>query len=368
MSATTPTGHLAPSPYPNRWPGVVEAFRAELPLPKGAAAVTLHEGNTPLVPASAIGEGTDLHLKLELLNPTGSFKDRGMTVAVTAAMAQGARVLVCASTGNTAASAAAYAARAGVPCVVLLPAGNVAMGKLAQARVAGAVPVAVAGSFDAALGLVREWVATHPEAALVNSVNPLRIEGQKTAAFELVSALGDAPDALVLPVGNAGNISAYYRGFLRAVEAGWATRIPRLYGVQAAGAAPMVLGREIDQPSTVATAIRIGRPVSAHLARTAVAESSGAFVAVSDEEILAAHRDLPRRTGIFAEPASAASIAGLRRLVATGQIRPGERVVGILTGNGLKDVDTAIGWVTEPVREVAADAAALDRLLSEVLR
>lgn len=368
MSATYPAGHLAARPEPNRWPGVVEAFRSELPLPDGVTAITLREGNTPLVPAPTLGDGVDLHLKLESLNPTGSFKDRGMTVAVTGAIAQGARALVCASTGNTAASAAAYAARAGVPCVVLLPAGNVAMGKLAQARVAGAIPIAVAGSFDVALGLTRQWVVEHPEAALVNSVNPLRIEGQKTAAFEVVSAFGDAPDALVLPVGNAGNISAYYRGFVRAVEVGWATHVPRLYGVQAAGAAPMVLGQDVAHPETVATAIRIGRPVSAHLARVAVAESGGGFLAVSDAEILEAHRDLPRRTGVFVEPASAASVAGFRRLLAGGQIQPGERVALVLTGNGLKDVDTALASVREPIREVSADPARLGRLLAEVLR
>ncbi len=366
MSAI-PTGHLAPSSGSVGWPGVVEAFRPELPLPEGARAVTLREGNTPLVAAEVLGEGTDLNLKLESLNPTGSFKDRGMTVAVTGAIAKGARALICASTGNTAASAAAYAARAGVPCAVLLPAGNVALGKLAQARVAGAVPVAVEGSFDTALGLVRHWVGEHPEAALVNSVNPLRLEGQKTAAFEVVSQLGDAPDALVLPVGNAGNISAYYRGFVRAVERGWATHVPRLYGIQAQGAAPMVFGHEVEEPETVATAIRIGRPVSAGLARTAAAESGGGFLAVSDEEILAAHRDLPRKTGVFVEPASAASLAGFRRLRETGQIRPGERVVLVLTGNGLKDVDTALRSVLEPIRAVAADPAALNRLLGEVL-
>lgn len=352
------------------WPGVVARYRERLPLMAGAEAVTLLEGNTPLLPADALvgAGGPRVWLKLESMNPTGSFKDRGMTVAVTDARSRGARLVICASTGNTAASAAAYAARAGMRSVVLLPEGAVAAGKLAQAQMAGAVGLTVAASFDRALELVREVTALRPEATLVNSVNPLRLEGQKTAAFEVVEALGDAPTALVLPVGNAGNISAYHRGFGEALALGWATRLPRLLGVQASGAAPLVLQRDIESPQTVASAIRIGKPASAELARRAVRETGGRFLSVSDAEILQAYRDLVLATGVFAEPASAASFAGLRRLVDDGTLTADDRVVLVLTGHGLKDPDTAksVQHGGSLLRQVAADTAAIEDALLAV--
>jgi len=356
------------------WPGVVERYRPYLDLPDGARAVTLLEGGTPLVEAGALvgPDGPQVWLKLESMNPTGSFKDRGMTVAVTAAVAAGARLVVCASTGNTAASAAAYAARAGLACAVLLPAGGVAAGKLLQARVAGALALTLGGSFDEALALVQAVAAAHPEVALVNSVNPLRLEGQKTAAFEVVEALGGAPDALVLPVGNAGNISAYHKGFVEARGHGWSDATPRLYGVQAAGASPLVDGGEVDRPQTVASAIRIGRPASAHLARAAVAQTGGAFLKVTDDEILAAHRELPRRLGVFAEPASAASVAGLWSLVQAGTLGARDRVVCVITGHGLKDPDTALAGIqaqASPSVTVPAERAAVeDALLGALVR
>jgi threonine synthase len=348
------------------WPGVVDRYRERLPLPAGAEAVTLLEGNTPLLPADALSSpgGPRLWLKLESMNPTASFKDRGMTVAVTAARAAGARTVVCASTGNTAASAAAYAARAGMACVVVLPAGAVAQGKLLQARAAGARTVAIEAGFDGALALVREVAALHPEIALVNSVNPLRLEGQKTAAFEIVDALGRSPAAVVLPVGNAGNISAYHRGFEEARRLGWIDRLPRLFGVQAAGAAPLVDGAEVEHPETVASAIRIGRPASAALAREAVRATGGAFLKVEDREILAAYRDLPRRLGVFAEPASAAAVAGFARLLAQGAWGPDDDVVAVITGHGLKDPGTAEGEVGGgEVRRVPAERAAVEEAI-----
>ena len=350
------------------WPGVVARYRERLPLPAGAEPVTLLEGATPLLAADGLvgPGGPRVWLKLESMNPTGSFKDRGMTVAVTAARALGARAVVCASTGNTAASAAAYGARAGLACTVLLPRGGVAAGKLLQARMAGAQGLIVDAGFDRALELVRAVAAARPEIALVNSVNPLRLEGQKTAAFEIVEVLGDAPTALVLPVGNAGNISAYHKGFEEARALGWARRLPRLLGVQAAGAAPLVGGEPVAAPETVASAIRIGRPASAHLARRAVEATGGAFLAVDDAAILEAHRELPRRLGVFAEPASAAAVAGLWRLVAEGRLGPDDDVVVVITGHGLKDPDTAArgleatGAAGSLVREVAADTAAIE--------
>lgn len=348
------------------WPGVVERYRERLPLPAGAGAVTLLEGNTPLLPADALmgSGGPRVWLKLESMNPTGSFKDRGMTVAVTAAKAAGATVVVCASTGNTAASAAAYGARAGLACTVLLPKGGVAAGKLLQAQVAGAQGLVIDAGFDRALELVRAVSARRPEIALVNSVNPLRLQGQKTAAFEILEALGHAPTALVLPVGNAGNISAYHMGFEEARSLGWTDRLPRLFGVQALGASPMVRGEPTDAPETVASAIRIGRPASAELARRAVAATGGAFLAVDDEAILEAHRALPRRLGVFAEPASAAAVAGLWRLCAEGRLGPDDEVVVVITGHGLKDPETAgrsaVGEGGGALRQVAAEPEAIE--------
>jgi len=282
----------------------------------------------------------EIWLKVEGQNPTGSFKDRGMVVAVAKALEGGARVVLCASTGNTAASAAAYAARAGISCTVVLPAGQVAAGKLAQAIAHGANVVAVRGAFDAALAVVRT-LADEGEAALVNSVNPHRIEGQKTAAFELCETLGDAPDALFIPVGNAGNITAYWKGFVEAVKAGLARQRPRMYGYQAEGAAPLVHGAPVAQPETVATAIRIGNPASWKGAVAARDESGGAIDAVSDAEILDAYSFLARCEGVFAEPASAAAIAGLRKRARAGGLEGAKRVVCVLTGNGMKDPDRA---------------------------
>ncbi len=346
------------------WRGVVEEFRGDLSLPAGAPAVSLREGNTPLVPALRAGRGADLYFKIEGQNPTGSFKDRGMAVAVSGALADGARFLVCASTGNTSASAAAYAARAGLPALLAVPAGEgaVAKGKLAQALAFGARLVLVRGNFDQALAAVCALATARPDAALVNSVNPLRLEGQKTGAFEVVQQLGDAPQWLCIPVGNAGNISAYWRGFCEYRQAGRSTRVPRLVGAQAAGAAPLVSGQWVDRPETVASAIRIGRPASAHLARAAVAEADGRFLAVADAAILEAYRFLAREEGIFCEPASAASLAGFWAAQRQGLIRQGEQVVCILTGSGLKDPDRAVAEGDPPLEAEATPEALLGAL------
>ena len=313
-------------------PGLIDRYRERLPFAAGDPVVTLDEGSTPLVPAPAVGEraGAEVWLKLEGANPTGSFKDRGMTCAVSDAVRAGAQAVVCASTGNTAASLAAYAARAGIGGAVIVPEGRIATGKLAQALMHGARVIALRAGFDEALAIVRELTRRHP-IALVNSVNPLRLEGQKTAAFEVVEALGEI-DALCIPVGNAGNITAYWKGFR---ECGHA---PSLHGFQAAGAAPLVLGRPVERPETVASAIRIGHPARWEEATAAMTESGGAIEAVTDEEILAAYRFLAAREGVFCEPASAASVAGLLRHGA-GNAR---RVVCVLTGHGLKDPQTAL--------------------------
>ncbi len=297
-------------------------------------------------------------LKVEGANPTGSFKDRGMVVAIAKALEARSGAVLCASTGNTAASAAAYAARAGLPCTVVLPAGQVALGKLAQAIVFGAMVVTVRGPFDAALRVVKE-IAAQGEATLVNSVNPDRLEGQKTAAFEVCESLGDAPDALFIPVGNAGNITAYWKGFVESVTAGFATRKPRMYGWQAEGAAPIVRGERVAEPETIATAIRIGDPASWQSAVRARDESGGAIEAVSDAEILDAYRDLARQEGIFVEPASAASVAGLRKRARAGGLRGVSSVVCVLTGHGLKDPETA--------RSLGRDVAVVDATADAVM-
>jgi threonine synthase len=327
------------------WAGVVEEYRAFLPVTDGAPVVTLLEGGTPLVPAPRLSERVGAHvwLKVEGANPTGSFKDRGMTMAITKALEEGAKAVVCASTGNTSASAAAYSARAGLRCVVLIPEGHIALGKLAQALVHGAKVLQVRGNFDQALSLVRELPAKAP-VTVVNSINPYRIEGQKTAAFEIVDALGDAPDVHCIPVGNAGNITAYWRGYCEYREAGHATKLPRMLGFQAAGAAPIVLGHPVAEPDTVATAIRIGNPASWYSATAAASESGGAITAVTDEQILAAYRFLAQQESVFCEAASAASVAGL---LATG-VSEGSTVVCVLTGHGLKDPDLAITQITVP--------------------
>ena len=350
------------------WRGVVEEYRDRLPILGDAPAVTLGEGGTPLVRARALSEhtGCEVWLKCEGVNPTGSFKDRGMTAAMTAAAAAGAKVVICASTGNTSASAAAYATAAGMTCAVLVPDGKIAMGKLAQAIAHGAQLLQVDGNFDDCLTVARKLAEAYP-VELVNSVNPARIEGQKTAAFEVVDVLGDAPDIHCLPVGNAGNITAYWRGYLEyAAEGSPASRTPRMWGFQAAGAAPIVLGHPVDRPETVATAIRIGNPASWSQAVEARDASGGRIDAVDDPAILAAHRWLSAREGVFVEPGSAASVAGLLQTHAAGELAPGQTVVCTVTGHGLKDPQWALkdadGEPVQPKRiqvDVVSIASAL---------
>ena len=323
--------------------GVIARYRDWLPLSDSDPVITLGEGSTPLVAAQKLSEilRCETWIKVEGANPTGSFKDRGMTVALSVAAGQGAQAVVCASTGNTSASAAAYAARAGLSTIVLLPAGRIATGKLAQAIMHGAKVVQVDGNFDDCLELARKLVEDYP-VALVNSINPNRIEGQKTAAFEVIDELGDAPDLHVIPVGNAGNISAYWRGYKQYASAGKAVRTPRMWGFQAAGAAPLVLGHPVLQPETIATAIRIGNPASAEQARAARDESRGLIEAVTDDQILDAQAFLAREEGIFVEPASAAGVAGLLAKHRRGEVESGLQIVITVTGHGLKDVDTAL--------------------------
>ena len=326
--------------------GVIARYRDWLPVSDSDPVITLGEGGTPLVAAEKLSDilRCEAWIKIEGTNPTGSFKDRGMTVALSVAAGQGAQAVVCASTGNTSASAAAYAARAGLSTIVLLPAGRIATGKLAQAIVHGAKVVQIDGNFDECLELARKLAHEYP-VALVNSVNPNRIEGQKTAAFEVIDELGDAPDVHVIPVGNAGNISAYWRGYTQYASAGKATRAPRMWGFQAAGAAPLVLGHPVLKPETVATAIRIGNPASAEQARAARDESGGLIEAVSDQQILDAQTFLAREEGIFVEPASAAGIAGLLAKNQRGEVESGLQIAITVTGHGLKDVDTALSRV-----------------------
>jgi threonine synthase len=304
--------------------------------------------------------GADVWLKYEGLNPTGSFKDRGMTLAISKALEKETSAVVCASTGNTSASAAAYAARAGLICAVLIPEGNVALGKLAQALVHGARVLEIEGNFDEALELTKEMCESHP-VTIVNSVNPFRIEGQKTAAFEIVDALGRAPDVHVMPVGNAGNITAYWRGYNEALEARWIDSLPRMHGFQAEGANPIVRGEPVAHPRTIATAIRIGNPASWRGATDAAAESGGAIGSVRDKEILEAYRSLAME-GIFVELASAASLAGLRQMKEAGAIPAGSTVVCVLTGHGLKDPDWAIAGAPQPQKVEAAIGPILEHL------
>src|SRR5271166_1475499 len=348
------TGGLA-----DPWRGVIEEYREYLPVSSATPVVTLLEGGTPLLPAPRLSArvGAQVMLKVEGANPTGSFKDRGMTVAISKAAESGAKAVVCASTGNTSASAAAYASRAGMSCVVLIPEGHIALGKLAQALVHGARVLQVRGNFDQLLTIVRE-LPNHAPVTVVNSVNPHRIEGQKTGAFEIVDVLGDAPDVHCIPVGNAGNITAYWRGYLQYKEVGRAKRLPRMLGFQAEGAAPIVLGHPVEEPETVATAIRIGNPASWYAATAAASESGGEIAAVSDEEILAAYRLLAETEGVFCEAASAASVAGL---IKSG-VPAGSRVVCVLTGHGLKDPDLAISQISVP-KVVDPD---LDAILAEL--
>ncbi len=329
------------------WPGLIEAFRDRLPVTDRTPVVTLLEGNTPLVDAPRLAQRTGVaavRLKVEGANPTGSFKDRGMTMAVSTAVERDKKVVICASTGNTSASAAAYAARAGLICAVVLPAGQIALGKLAQALIHGAKVVPVEGTFDDALDIVRA-LGEQPGVEVVNSVNPVRIEGQKTAAFEIVAALGDAPSVHCIPVGNAGNITAYWRGYCEDFAAGNAGRRPRMLGWQAAGAAPIVHGERVPKPQTIATAIQIGNPASWEGALAARDESGGHIGAVTDDEILAAYRTLAADEGVFVEPASAASVAGLLRAAAEGRLAADDVVVCTVTGHGLKDPQRAISQV-----------------------
>lgn len=338
------------------WPGIMENYREYLSLSESTPVVTLGEGATPLLEAPRLSErvGARVLLKFEGANPTGSFKDRGMTMAISKAVERGAKAVVCASTGNTSASAAAYAARAGITCAVLIPEGYIALGKLAQALIHGARVLQIRGNFDRALELVRELAETAP-VTVVNSINPDRLEGQKTAAFEIVDVLGDAPDVCCIPVGNAGNITAYWRGFMEYEKAGFATRLPAMIGFQAEGAAPIVRGEPVQNPDTVATAIRIGNPASWKGALDAASSSGGGIHAVTDEQILDAYRFLGAEESVFCEPASASSVAGLLAVGAP----EGSTVVCVLTGNGLKDPDAAISQVKVP--------AAVDANISEVV-
>ncbi|MGI8407096.1 MAG: threonine synthase [Actinomycetota bacterium] len=334
--------------------GIIARYSDQLPVSDATPVVTLGEGHTPLIYSERLSQEVDAEvwLKFEGLNPTGSFKDRGMTLAISKAMEEGSKVVVCASTGNTSASAAAYVGRAGLICAVLIPQGNVALGKLAQALVHGARVLEIEGNFDQALELTKQMAEEHP-ITLVNSINPFRIQGQKTGAFEIVQALGKAPDIHVMPVGNAGNITAYWLGYQEAADLGWSASLPQMHGWQAFGANPIVRGAVVEDPRTIATAIRIGNPASWEGALTAAASSGGAIKAVRDKEILEAYRSLAME-GIFVELASAAGVAGLRQMKADGLVPSGATVACVLTGHGLKDPDWAIAGAPRP-RLVPAD-------------
>ena len=339
------------------WRGLIEEYRAYLPVTSATPVVTLLEGATPLLEAPYLSERlhAEVFLKVEGANPTGSFKDRGMTMALSKAVEDGAKAVVCASTGNTSASAAAYSARAGLTCAVLIPDGAIALGKLAQALIHGATVLQIRGNFDQALELVRE-LPGHAPITVVNSINPYRIEGQKTGAFEIIDALGDAPDFHFIPVGNAGNITAYWKGYREYHEAGHASRLPKMMGFQASGAAPIVLGHAVEHPETIATAIRIGKPASWKEAEEARDSSGGKIDMVTDDEILEAYRLLASEESVFCEPASAASVAGLLKV----GVPEGSRVVCVLTGNGLKDPDRAISQIEVP--------RAVEPTMSEILK
>ena len=343
--------------------GVIARYRRHLPLKPDTPPVTMGEGSTPLIPAPWLSAelGCEVYLKYEAANPTGSFKDRGMTMAITKAAEEGAKAVICASTGNTSASAAAYAARAGMRCVVLIPEGKIAMGKLSQALMHGAQVVAIEGNFDVALDYVKEIATRHP-ITLVNSVNPYRIEGQKTGAFEIVDRLGEAPAMLCIPVGNAGNITSYWKGFREYHGEGSAGRLPVMWGFQALGANPLVRGEKVTNPETVATAIRIGNPARGDEALAAARDSGGVIRDVTDEEILAAQKLLAQKEGVFCEPASAASVAGLLKYRDQG-IPVGDTLVAVLTGHGLKDPQTAIDQ-SPPIVHCPADLAAVEQLIA----
>lgn len=345
--------------------GVIDRYREYLPVSDKTPVITLQEGNTPLIKArnlsSEIGINCEIFLKFEGMNPTGSFKDRGMTVAVSKAVENGAKAVMCASTGNTSASAAAYAARSGLDCFVLIPSGSIALGKLSQALIYGAKVIAIDGNFDDALTLVREITSRFP-IVLVNSLNPDRIEGQKTGAFEICDELGDAPEYHAIPVGNAGNITAYWKGYMEYKKAGKIAYLPKMVGFQAEGAAPIVRGFPIKNPETIATAIRIGNPASWKKAERAAHESGGLIDYVSDEEILNAYRMLAQLEGIFVEPASAASVAGVIKLNKRSYFGDKKRIVCVLTGHGLKDPDRAVKMVGEPTKIPATMEAVLEAM------
>jgi len=344
------------------WPGLIDAYRDRLPVTADTPVITLYEGGTPLVDAIEVSKIVEaqVYLKVEGANPTGSFKDRGMTMAISKAAEAGAKAVICASTGNTSASAAAYAVRAGMICAVLVPQGKIALGKMAQALVHGARLLQIDGNFDDCLELARKLAVDYP-VALVNSVNPDRIEGQKTAAFEVCDVLGTAPDIHCIPVGNAGNITAYWKGYTEYARDGVTSNTPKMYGFQAAGAAPIVLGQPVLKPVTIATAIRIGNPASWLQAEAARDESGGLIDSVTDKQILEAYRLLARKEAVFVEPASAASVAGLIKAARAGKVRPGSTVVCTVTGNGLKDPEWAIAGAPAPVTvSVDAHAAAVE--------
>jgi len=335
----------------SHYSGIIERYKEYLPVTNKTPVITLNEGNTPLIPAKylskLLGKGCQVYLKYEGLNPTGSFKDRGMTLAISKAVEEGSRAVMCASTGNTSASAAAYAARAGIKCIVLIPSGAIALGKLSQALIHGAKVLAVKGNFDDALDLVKEITKRYP-ITLVNSLNPYRIEGQKTASFEICDCLGEAPDFQVMPVGNAGNITAYWKGYKEYRNTEKTKNLPRMLGFQAAGSAPIVKGHPIKNPETIATAIRIGNPASWKQAEEARDASAGLIDMVTDKQILEAYQLLAIKEGVFVEPASAASIAGLLKLKKKGFFKQAAKITCILTGHGLKDPDRAIKSVKEP--------------------
>ncbi|MDH5634017.1 MAG: threonine synthase [Gammaproteobacteria bacterium] len=353
-------------PFRSRYTGLIDAYRDRLPVHDDTRIISLGEGNTPLIRLNNIprlvGKNVDIYIKYEGLNPTGSFKDRGMTMAVTKAVEEGSKAIICASTGNTSAAAAAYAARAGITAFVLIPEGKIAMGKLAQAMMHGSVVIQIQGNFDDGMRLVKE-VASEAPVTIVNSINPYRLQGQKTAAFEICEELGAAPDYHCLPVGNAGNITAHWMGYTEYADHGIVNNRPVMVGYQAAGAAPFIKGEMIDNPDTIATAIRIGHPQSWDKAWEAQKQSGGWFDKCDDEEILAAQKLLAENEGIFCEPASATSVAGALRDIKAGKIPEGKRIVCTLTGHGLKDPDTAIKQSTSPVVQVKAELAEVKKAI-----